>query len=88
MLVAKGMDALAAGRAAMSLLGRAVSGQSTVIAFDSAFTAIALLLVIAVPVLIAVKIGLSRYAKMRDARSPGAEKSTREASHAEFRAAA
>jgi DHA2 family multidrug resistance protein len=88
MLVAKGMDALAAGRAAMSLLGRAVSGQSTVIAFDSAFTAIALLLVIAVPVLIAVKIGLSRYAKMREARSPGAEKSTREASHAEFRAAA
>ncbi|TIT60037.1 MAG: multidrug efflux MFS transporter, partial [Mesorhizobium sp.] len=34
MLAAKGTDPVAAGRAATSLLGRAVAGQSTVIAFD------------------------------------------------------
>jgi DHA2 family multidrug resistance protein len=88
MLVAKGMDALAAGRAATSLLGRAVTGQSTVIAFDTAFNAVALILVMAVPVLVAVKIGLSRYAKMREARLLKAEQPTHETSHAEFRAAA
>lgn len=69
MLASKGLDALAAGRAATSLLGRAVTGQSTVIAFDTAFLAVALLFVIVAPVLIAVKIGLSRYARMRDPRS-------------------
>lgn len=69
MLASKGLDAFAAGRAATSLLGRAVTGQSTVIAFDTAFLAVALLFVIAAPVLIAVKIGLSRYARMRGARS-------------------
>ncbi|MET3580373.1 DHA2 family multidrug resistance protein [Mesorhizobium robiniae] len=61
MLAVKGMDPLAAGRAATSLLGRAVAGQSTVIAFDTAFNAVALLFVIAAPVLVATKIGLSRY---------------------------
>jgi DHA2 family multidrug resistance protein len=88
MLAAKGMDAIAAGRAATSLLGRAVTGQSTVIAFDTAFTAVALLLVMAVPVLVAVKIGLSRYAKIREARSLKAEGQTHETSYAEFRSAA
>jgi DHA2 family multidrug resistance protein len=68
MLAAKGMDA-AASRAATSLLDRAVIGQSTVIAFDTAFNAVALLFVIAAPVLVTIKIGLSRYAKMRAARS-------------------
>jgi hypothetical protein len=43
MLAAKGMDAVAASRAATSLLGRVVTGQFTVIAFDTAFTAVALL---------------------------------------------
>jgi hypothetical protein len=38
-----------------------------VIAFDTAFEAVALLFVIAAPVLVAVQIGLSR---MRAARSP------------------
>ena len=57
MLAAKGMDAVAAGRAATSLLGRAVTGQSTVIAFDTAFNAVALLFVVAAPVLVAIKIG-------------------------------
>ena len=65
MLAARGMDAVAASRAATSLLGRVVTGQSTVIAFDTAFNAVALLFVIAAPVLVTIKIGLSRYAKMR-----------------------
>ncbi|MEJ7013519.1 DHA2 family efflux MFS transporter permease subunit [Sinorhizobium meliloti] len=65
LLTAKGMDAAAASRGAASLLGRAVAGQSTVIAFDTAFNAIGLLFVIAAPVLVGIKIGLSRYAKAR-----------------------
>jgi DHA2 family multidrug resistance protein len=69
MLAAKGMDAVAAGRAATSLLGRAVASQSTVIAFDTAFNAVALLFVIAAPILVAVKIGLARYAKSHAASS-------------------
>jgi MFS transporter, DHA2 family, multidrug resistance protein len=70
MLVARGMDAAAASRAAMSLLGRVVTGQSTVIAFDTAFNAVALLFVIAAPVLVAIKIGLHRYTKLHAAQSP------------------
>ncbi|KJC60313.1 MFS transporter [Bradyrhizobium sp. LTSPM299] len=66
MLAARGMDAVAASRAATSLLGRVVTGQSTVIAFDTAFNAVALLFVFAAPVLVTIKIGLARYAKMRD----------------------
>jgi DHA2 family multidrug resistance protein len=68
MLIARGIDAAVASRAATSLLGRSVTAQSTVIAFDTAFNAVALLFVIAAPVLVAIKIGLSRYAKMRAAR--------------------
>ncbi|QHO78491.1 MFS transporter [Bradyrhizobium sp. CCBAU 051011] len=68
MLAARGMDAVAAGRAAASLLGRAVIGQSTVIAFDTAFNAVALLFVFAAPVLVTIKIGFHRYAKMHAAR--------------------
>ena len=64
-LAAKGMDAAAASQAATSLLGRVVIGQSTVIAFDTAFNGIALLFVIAAPVLVATKIGLRRYATVR-----------------------
>ncbi|THK35874.1 MFS transporter [Ensifer sp. MPMI2T] len=69
MLSAKGMDAAVAGRAATSLLGRAVTGQSTVIAFDTAFNAVALLFVFAAPVLVAIKVGIAQYAKVRAARS-------------------
>lgn len=69
MLTLKGMDAAAAGRAAASLLGRVVSGQSTVIAFDTAFIAVTLLFAIAAPMLVGIKIGLSRYAKVRTART-------------------
>jgi DHA2 family multidrug resistance protein len=69
MLSVKGMDAGAAGRAAVSLLGRVVSGQATVIAFDTAFIAVALLFVVAAPILVGIKIGLSKYAKVRAART-------------------
>lgn len=71
MLVAGGMDFMVAQRAATSLLDRVVIGQSTVIAFDTAFNAVALLFVIAAPVLIAIKIGLHRYAKMQAAPGRG-----------------
>jgi DHA2 family multidrug resistance protein len=53
----------------MSLLGRVVTGQSTVIAFDTAFNAVALLFVVAAPALIAIKVGLSRYAKSQAEQS-------------------
>ncbi len=65
MLSAKGMDAVAAGRAATSLL----ASQSTVIAFDTAFIAVALLFVIAAPILVGLKIGFARYEKVRASRS-------------------
>ncbi|MCP3373010.1 MFS transporter [Bradyrhizobium cajani] len=68
MLAARGMDALAS-RAATSLLDRVLIGQSTVIAFDTAFNAVALLFVFAVPVLVTIKLGLHRYAQMRVAQS-------------------
>jgi DHA2 family multidrug resistance protein len=64
LLVGRGMEAESAGRAAVALLAGAVMGQSTVIAFDTAFNAVALLFVVAAPLLIAVKVGLS-YAKWR-----------------------
>jgi DHA2 family multidrug resistance protein len=68
MLIGRGMDAAAASQAASLLLGRAVGGQATVIAFNTAFNAVALLFVIAAPVLIAIKIALSRAGKARRAR--------------------
>jgi DHA2 family multidrug resistance protein len=64
MLAARGMDAVA-GRAAISLLDRVVIGQSTVIAFDTAFNAVAVLFIVAAPMLVTIKIGLHRYAQMR-----------------------
>ncbi|WP_027924720.1 MFS transporter [Pseudomonas sp. URMO17WK12:I12] len=63
MLAGKGMDPVSAGRAATSLLGKVVTGQATVIAFDTAFFAVAMLFVVAAPLLVILKIGLSRYAK-------------------------
>ncbi|PAU62867.1 DHA2 family efflux MFS transporter permease subunit [Pseudomonas sp. PICF141] len=69
LLAVKGMDAAAAGRAATSLLGRLVTSQSTVIAFDTAFVAVALLFVIAAPILVGIKIGFARYEKVRSSRT-------------------
>lgn len=62
LLASKGLDAEAAGRAATNLLGRVVSGQSMVIAFDTAFVAVVLLFAVAAPVLVGIKIGLGKYA--------------------------
>jgi DHA2 family multidrug resistance protein len=60
------MDAVEASRAAINLLGKAVVGQSTVIAFDTAFNAVALLFIVAAPILVTIKLGLSRHAISRD----------------------
>ncbi|MGV2103777.1 MFS transporter [Rhizobium sp. 21-4511-3d] len=68
MLTAEGMENIAASRAAVSLFARAVSGQSTVIAFDTAFNAVALLFIVAAPLLVIIKIGLHRYAISKAAR--------------------
>ncbi|HEX2012650.1 MAG TPA: DHA2 family efflux MFS transporter permease subunit [Roseateles sp.] len=68
MLASKGLDATVAAATATSLLGRAVTGQALMIAFDTAFNAVALFFVIAAPVLIGFKVGLLRYAKVRAAR--------------------
>ncbi|MCG5481355.1 MAG: MFS transporter [Ensifer alkalisoli] len=84
MLAARGMDAAAASRTAAGLLGRIVTGQATVIAFDTAFSAVALLFVIAAPVLVGIKIGLSRYAKVRAARLLKIKEPYREPSHANY----
>jgi MFS transporter, DHA2 family, multidrug resistance protein len=68
MLASKGLDAAVAAATSTSLLGRAVAGQSIVIASDTAFNAIALLFVIAAPVVIGIKIGLLGRAKARAVR--------------------
>ncbi|HWA50196.1 MAG TPA: MFS transporter [Dongiaceae bacterium] len=65
MLAARGMEVATAGRTAMGLLDRVVIGQASVIAFDTAFNAVALLFVIAAPMLVAIKIGLHRYTHAR-----------------------
>lgn len=59
-LTARGMDALPASRAAWGLLQRSLTGQATVIAFDSAFNAVALLFVVAAPLLVSLKIVLGK----------------------------
>jgi DHA2 family multidrug resistance protein len=64
-LAARGMDAMEASRVALGLVGKAVVGQSTVIAFDTAFDAVALLFVAAAPVLITIRIALARLAGAR-----------------------
>lgn len=68
-LVGRGMDTAAAGKSALMLLGRAVAGQSTVIAFDTAFNALALLFVFAAPLLIAIKIIVARAGAARRLRN-------------------
>jgi MFS transporter, DHA2 family, multidrug resistance protein len=69
LLAAKGLDAVAASRAATSLLARTITGQSTVIAFDTAFFAVVLLFAVAVPALVAIKIGLSRRDRRASAQT-------------------
>ena len=62
-LAARGLDGTAAAATSASMLGRTVVGEAAVIAFDTAFNAIALGLVVAAPALIGLKIVLSRLAK-------------------------
>lgn len=62
MLRGEGLEAGAAMRAATSLLGRAVNGQGAVIAFDAAFNAVALLFVVAAPMLVCIKVVLAKRA--------------------------
>ncbi|MCG6205804.1 MFS transporter [Rhodopseudomonas sp. HC1] len=70
LLAARGMETAAASRAAVGLLNRAVATQATVIAFDTAFVSVALLFVVAAPLLIMVKITLTVAAKLRASRVP------------------
>lgn len=65
------MDTLVAGRASVALLGRAVSGQSAVIAFDVAFFAVVLLFAVAAPLLVGIKLLLARYPSKRYAPTTG-----------------
>jgi DHA2 family multidrug resistance protein len=76
-LMAKGMDALSADRASLRLLAGAVAREATVIAFDRAFASSALLFVVAAPVLVTIKIGLTRHAARVNtgARGPRSEAS-------------
>lgn len=60
LLVGRGMEAGAAAKAASAMLGRGVAGQATVIAFDTAFAAVAMLFVVAAPMLVATKVVLAR----------------------------
>lgn len=61
----QGMDAVSASRAALGLLGRSVGGQASVIAFESAFVVVALLFVVAAPIIVAIKITLAKVAHRR-----------------------
>ena len=63
LLTAKGVEMASVQKAAINLLGRQVATQATVISYDTAFLAIALLFVAAAPVLIAYKIVLGKLAK-------------------------
>lgn len=66
LLAARGMEAAAAAKVATSMFGRSVAGQATVIAFDTAFSIVALLFVVAAPPLVAFKVALARMAKRRE----------------------
>lgn len=69
LLVARGLETGAAARTATGLLGRTVAGQATVIAFDTAFVIVALLFVVAAPIILSVKLALARTAGRRIART-------------------
>lgn len=70
LLAARGMETAAASRAAVGLLNKAVAAQATVIAFDTAFVSVALLFVVAAPLLILVKIALTVVARRRRSQVP------------------
>lgn len=64
-LVDGGMEPGAAARAATGMLGRAVSGQAGVIAFNTAFAAVTIFFLLAIPIVVATKILLSRTTARR-----------------------
>lgn len=72
LLVGRGMDPGPAMAAARALLARSLAGQGSVIAFNTAFAAVALMFVAAVPVIIAVKVALARNAARRSAAGSAA----------------
>lgn len=65
LLVGRGMEAGMAMKAATSMLGRAVTDQATIIAFNTAFIMLASLFLVAAPILVTSKIALVRVAKRR-----------------------
>jgi MFS transporter, DHA2 family, multidrug resistance protein len=65
MLVGRGMNSAEAGHAAIGLLQRTVTSQATVLAFETAFAAVALLFVVAAPLMIAIRISLAKTAWRR-----------------------
>ena len=60
-LMQKGLDSVTAERIATSGLARIAGGQASVLAFETAFLAVALLFVCAAPVLILVRLSLSNW---------------------------
>ena len=67
LLVGRGLDPGPAAAAARTLLARSLGGQGTVMAFNTAFIAVALMFVVAVPVVVAVKVALARRTSRRSA---------------------
>jgi DHA2 family multidrug resistance protein len=72
LFIERGIETGPASKAATALLGRAVFGQAVVIAFDTAFIMVALLFIVAAPILILVKIAFARMAARGRSRSPEA----------------
>ena len=66
-LAGRGLDPGPAAAAAHGLLARSLGGQAVVMAFNTAFIAVALMFVVAVPVVVAVKIALARRTARRSA---------------------
>lgn len=64
-LTARGMEPSAATQAAIQILGKEVTEQASIIAFDTAFLAVALFFVVAAPVLLASKVMIERALSTR-----------------------
>lgn len=73
MLAGRGLDAPAAAKAATAMLGRSIGQQATVIAFDTGFLLLALLFVVAAPLIVLVKLVLARAARRRAAALAGTQ---------------
>lgn len=78
-LAAHGMELDTAARAAVQILARDLTMQASVIAFDTAFFAVALFFVGAAPVLITVKIVLGRLSGREEKKMVGTPQQVRSA---------